>query len=87
MAFGLRTKESISAGLTRSVQSELKRALREVNELNAEGTVHAIRKRIKRIRALVRLVEDDIGEKPFAKIDARLQESGSISPTFATQTS
>jgi CHAD domain-containing protein len=48
----------------------------EVEKLDAEGSVHAVRKRIKRIRALVRLVGDERGKKAFAKIDARLQGSG-----------
>jgi CHAD domain-containing protein len=76
MTFALRSGESISKGLKRSLVSDLKRALREVDALNSEGHIHELRKRIKRMRALLRLVHQNIGSQAFHCVDARLQKAG-----------
>jgi CHAD domain-containing protein len=76
MAFGLRPKENIAKGITRSIQSQIKRSLSDLDDLNAEGSVHELRKRFKRIRALLRLVRSQIGDKAFRKLDACVRESG-----------
>jgi CHAD domain-containing protein len=75
MTFALRSKEPIAKGLVRSIGSDIKRALRELDSLNAEETIHELRKRLKRMRALIRLVRHDIGSKAFRLIDDRLQHS------------
>lgn len=76
MAFGLRPKESIAKGIARSIRGQIKRSLDDLDDLNAEGSVHELRKRFKRIRALLRLVRPEIGDKAFRKLDACVRESG-----------
>jgi CHAD domain-containing protein len=76
MTFALRSEEPIAKGLKRSLRSDIKRALRELDGLNSEGLIHELRKRIKRMRALLRLVRHDIGTKAFRCIDTRFQKAG-----------
>src|SRR6476660_1348778 len=76
MASGLRSKESIATGIARSIRGQIKRSLDDLDELNAEGAVHELRKRLKRTRALLRLVRAQIGDKAFHKLDACMRDSG-----------
>jgi CHAD domain-containing protein len=63
MAFRLNRHESVSHGLRRVTRKEVRAALDAVRTARAltPSTLHALRKRVKRIRALLRLCQHDAG--------------------------
>ncbi|HVS14812.1 MAG TPA: CHAD domain-containing protein [Thermoanaerobaculia bacterium] len=75
----MRTGEGIGAGVRRLAREEL-HAAREGLVQNADGAdrddaVHRARKRFKRIRALLRLVRDDLGDS-YRREDRRYRDLG-----------
>jgi CHAD domain-containing protein len=62
MAFRLRTDESVRSGLERIVRGELRRAVDQLGGIDlSEEAIHEARKSIKKVRAVLQLVGDDIG--------------------------
>ena len=63
MAYGLHRKESVEAGIKRVVREQIDRALEEIADdaLDRHEAVHQVRKRCKKIRAVVRLVRPVLG--------------------------
>ncbi|HYX21089.1 MAG TPA: CHAD domain-containing protein, partial [Thermoanaerobaculia bacterium] len=81
MPFRLRKKEAASAGIRRIVREQIDKTLELVGEAGSAEKIHGLRKRLKRIRAVVRLVRDDIGEKTFRRENRLLRELGrTLSP-------
>ncbi len=79
MAFELETDESVEAGIKRIVDEQLASALKDLrggDPKKADAAVHACRKRLKRIRAIVRLVREDLGEVVFAVENASFRDAG-----------
>ena len=65
MSYRLELNESLPDGIKRIVKEQIDQALEQLRE-SPEGrneAVHDARKRFKKIRAVLRLVRDEIGEK------------------------
>jgi len=76
VAYRLKHGESPSTGLKRIAREELGQA---IDELHA-GEIHEVRKHLKKVRALLRLVRDELGDAYPAE-NARLREVGrTLSP-------
>jgi CHAD domain-containing protein len=66
MAYRFRTDESASAALQRIAGEQISRAMKSIEDSNDIGeTVHVVRKRCKKLRALLRLVRDGLGDNYF----------------------
>ena len=68
MSYRLKTGEGIAAGVRRIAREELESALCEIaaaTPTNEAAAVHAARKSIKKTRALLRLIRDEIGREIF----------------------
>ena len=78
MGFRLRKNESAAAGLRRIAEEEIDGAveLLERARRNPEESVHELRKQFKKIRSVVRLARDELGEKVFARENATLRKLG-----------
>ena len=79
MAFELQSSESVEAGIKRIVDEQLASALEDLrggDPKKADAAVHAARKRLKRIRAVVRLVREELGEEIFAPENAAFRDAG-----------
>lgn len=79
MPFELQPAESVGEGIRRIVDEQLAQALDELRTskpAKADETVHAARKRFKRIRAMVRLVRDELGDETFAHENASFRDTG-----------
>jgi CHAD domain-containing protein len=79
VAFELETDESVEAGIKRIVDEQLASALKDLRNgdpKKADAAVHACRKRLKRIRAIVRLVREELGEEVFAVENASFRDAG-----------
>jgi CHAD domain-containing protein len=69
MAFQLKPDESVNKGIKRLARREVDKALGELKQPRAsrDETIHDARKRFKKVRALLRLVRDDLGEKVYQR--------------------
>jgi CHAD domain-containing protein len=69
MAFRLKPDESVNKGIKRLARREVDRALGELKlpRASRDDTIHDARKRFKKVRALLRLVRDDLGEKVYQR--------------------
>ena len=79
MSFELEPGETVGTGVRRIVDEQLAEALDELRNskpAKADETVHAARKRFKRIRAMVRLIREELGEETFAHENASFRDSG-----------
>ncbi|HEV8422237.1 MAG TPA: hypothetical protein VGQ40_02760, partial [Chthoniobacterales bacterium] len=68
MAYHLKCDEVPAAGLRRVAREQLQSALHEIagtNRTEVPTAVHATRKHIKKARALLRLVRDELGKEVF----------------------
>lgn len=77
MSYRLTTNEPFAEGIRRIACEQLEGALREISQGRAgkeAAAVHATRKHIKKIRALLRLIRDEIGREIFAEENSRLRE-------------
>ncbi|HEY2712176.1 MAG TPA: CHAD domain-containing protein [Chthoniobacterales bacterium] len=77
MAYRLKCDEVPAAGLRRMAREQLQGALREITGANRAGVsaaVHATRKHIKKVRALLRLVRNELGEEVFKEENRRLRD-------------
>ena len=76
MAFALKKEESVAQGIARIVEKESREVLAC---LTAKGgsrkeQFHQARKRLKKIRATLRLIRDEIGESDFARENAAFRD-------------
>jgi CHAD domain-containing protein len=67
MAFQLKRKESVSDGVKRSVRREIEKALDELRTRDQDEAVHEARKAFKKVRAALRLVRDELGDRVYRK--------------------
>jgi CHAD domain-containing protein len=77
--FGLLPRERLPDGCKRMALGQLDLAIELLQgggEVPAERTVHETRKALKRLRALMRLLRDELGEKAFARENAVLRDAG-----------
>jgi CHAD domain-containing protein len=78
MSYRLRTGEDLAAGIRRIAREQLESALGEISTVaggdEAAAAVHATRKDIKKLRALLRLIREKIGQEIFREENGRLRE-------------
>lgn len=79
MAYRFKLDEPFQRSLHRIAREQLDRALSELAEREVNSTgVHESRKALKRLRALLRLVQPTIGDKVFAKRNAALRRAAGV---------
>jgi len=78
MALRLKRKESAADGLRRVAEAEIDECLELLHRMRggSEESVHDLRKNFKRIRALVRLARNDLGEKVYRRDNGALRSLG-----------
>ena len=78
MAFRLKKNESVADGLRRIAEEEIDESLDLLHRMKggSEESVHELRKNFKRIRALVRLARDAVGEEAYRRDNAALRTLG-----------
>lgn len=86
MAYRLEPHEPLSEGLRRVAAAELAgarasleaalRSLPDGADADRDAPIHDARKRLKKLRALVYLVRDDLGRAPAKRLNGRLREAG-----------
>ncbi len=81
MGFRLKAGETVGAGIRRIALEQLDEALAELRGAGdtaraKDKAVHAARKRMKRLRAVVRLVRDELGEGVFERENAGFRDAG-----------
>src|ERR1039458_4213727 len=82
--FALLPGEGVGEGLQRMALGQLYLAIEQLEGVDgpadgrkpAERAVHETRKSLKRLRALLRLLEDELGERAFARESALLRDAG-----------
>jgi len=77
MSYRIKTGEDLATGIRRIARAELESALGEISTVAAgdeAAAVHATRKDIKKLRALLRLIREQIGKEIFREENARLRE-------------
>jgi CYTH domain-containing protein/CHAD domain-containing protein len=83
-AYRLLADEDTATGVRRAIAGRLDKAvqrLREANEAGADGdalaeAIHGARKGLKKARAALRLVREDLGEKTFKRENRALRDAG-----------
>lgn len=79
MSYQLKANESISVGITRIATEEIEKAIKELSptsKLEVDEAVHQVRKRLKKTRAVIRLVRDRLGKKTYQQENARFRDIG-----------
>ena len=66
MSYRLRNNESVGAGVARTIREQIDAAISELTDTQMPGAeaVHQVRKRCKKVRAVLRLVHDRLGDYP-----------------------
>jgi CHAD domain-containing protein len=78
LAYRLKRKETVPDGVRRVAKQQLARAAGELGDerLEPADQIHQVRKRLKKLRALLRLVRDDIGKSAYQAENDRLRTLG-----------
>lgn len=78
MAYRLKKSESAGAGIRRIAREQIDEALDLLEEKDGdpEKTVHELRKRFKKIRAVARLVRDELGAEEYARSNETVRDLG-----------
>src|SRR5262245_3952447 len=79
MAFHLESDESVGKSIRRIVRKEIDKAQEALAGLptsSAQEAIHDARKGFKRIRAVVRLVRDELGDETYRKENACFRDAG-----------
>jgi CHAD domain-containing protein len=79
--FALLAGETPATGLRRAALGQLEQAIELLEgggdrRMSAEKTLHDLRKTLKRLRGLMRLLRDDLGEQAFERENALLRDIG-----------
>jgi CHAD domain len=78
--FGLLPQETLAMGMRRMALGQLDLAIEMLGDddpaVSRERAVHETRKALKRLRALVRLMRDELGEDAYARETAALRDTG-----------
>jgi CHAD domain-containing protein len=78
-AYRLKSKESLPEGLARAARGRIDHAIDELRgntDSTPEEAVHAARKDLKKLRALVRLARGELGESTFARENCAFRDAG-----------
>jgi CHAD domain-containing protein len=77
MAFRLQSDESLAKGIRRLVRRQIDKALDRIKKDGGKDeAVHDARKRFKRIRAVLHLVRDELGEKTYRRENTCFRDAG-----------
>ncbi|MBE9044271.1 CHAD domain-containing protein [Pleurocapsales cyanobacterium LEGE 10410] len=79
MSYRLKAQESLPKGIKRIATEEVAKAIADFNQIEELGinvAVHQARKRLKKTRAVIRLVRDRLGKKTYKSENARLRDLG-----------
>src|SRR4051794_37864127 len=77
MAFRLKRAERVGKGVKRIVRRQVGEALQGLQKTPSEDeTVHEARKHFKKVRAVLRLVRDEVGDKVYRRENARFRDAG-----------
>lgn len=74
MSYRVEPGETAAHGIRRIVLEQLERALLESADPEGPKAAHAVRKRIKKIRAVLRLVKREIGSEVYGEENQRLRK-------------
>ncbi|HEX3734104.1 MAG TPA: CHAD domain-containing protein [Solirubrobacterales bacterium] len=80
-SYRLKTKENPAAGIRRIALGRADKALDALgaaDEGELSATIHGVRKDLKKLRALTRLVRDELGEKRFKAENRRYRDAGRL---------
>ena len=79
MSYRLKARESLPKGIKRIAAEEVAKAIDKLSSTQEQGideAVHQARKRLKKTRAVVRLVRDRLGKKSYKQENARFRDLG-----------
>ena len=79
MSYRLEAQESISQGIKRIAIEQIEKAIDELSvtdELGIDEAVHQARKRLKKVRAVIRLVRDRLGKETYQQENTRFRDLG-----------
>ena len=76
MLYKLDKEKSLVKNISRIADEEINACLNSLENLNIHEAVHDIRKRLKKLRALSRLVRDELGKKNFKAINTYFRDLG-----------
>jgi len=76
MLYKLDKEKSLVSNISRIADEEIDACLDSLENLNIHEAVHDIRKRLKKLRALSRLVRDELGKKNFKAINTYFRDLG-----------
>jgi CHAD domain-containing protein len=78
MSYQLKKKEPVGKGICRVARQEIEKAIEALGaqrDGGAAGAVHKARKHFKKLRALLRLVRDELGQKNFDRENVSLRDA------------
>ena len=76
MSYRLYKEETLQHNIQRVVSEEIDKCIASLQNLEINEAVHDIRKRLKKIRAVARLVRKDLGEKKYKSINIYFRDLG-----------
>ncbi|MDJ0593815.1 MAG: CHAD domain-containing protein [Pleurocapsa sp. MO_226.B13] len=79
MTYRLQAHESLPQAINRIATEQIEKAIGELaatEELGVDEAVHQARKRLKKTRAVIRLVRDRLGKETYKQANARFRDLG-----------
>jgi CHAD domain-containing protein len=76
MAFAVKRSQSVPSNIKRIVRRETERALADLRAPADDETIHEARKRFKKVRAVLRLVRAELGEKTYGRENTCFRDAG-----------
>jgi CHAD domain-containing protein len=79
VSFELESGEGVEAGIRRIVDAQLENALEELRQPDrrkVDEAVHSARKRLKRVRAVARLVREELGDDVYQRENTAFRDAG-----------
>lgn len=79
MAYRLKEREAVSTEIKRIIGEEIDKAIKELTvdiKKDRDEAIHNVRKRLKKIRAAIRLVREDLNKKAYRKENTCFRDAG-----------
>ena len=76
MTYKLEKDQPLKKSITSLAKEEVQGCLESLRQMNIHEAVHDIRKRLKKLRALARLVRDEMGEENYKSINIYYRDLG-----------
>src|SRR6201999_1445400 len=79
-AYRLKTDEAAPVGLQRIAAGRARKARKKLDEVEDDGAaaIHGARKDLKKLRAVLRLVREELGEKAYRTQNRRFRDAGRL---------